>query len=176
MNRDFDDFSDAIKNVDVNRKKKEFKLNQLKLEHHHWSSGDIDIGMPITTSIELSCKYDFELEKIEWYKTIKHTYISLEDYKKYSKDEYTEKIDNPDMLTRELEKYDLREYKNNYFTETNPENFSHWELSYNYYFKISGTYDQEIEVFTKISSLLDFKKIISEELKKIQNKIERNQN
>ena len=60
MNNEFDDFSNAIDNIQVDRKKNTFEINQLKIEHFHWNSGDIDVGMPITTSIELISNYNFE--------------------------------------------------------------------------------------------------------------------
>lgn len=167
---EFDDFSNVIDNVSVERKKNIFKINQLKLEHFHWNFGELDVGMPITTSIELTCNYSFEKEKLEWKKIISHTYLSLKKDKKYTTDKYEEEIDNPDESLKKIENYDLRELKNNYFTEENPERFTHWELTYNHYFKIVGTYDQSIFEFEKISELLQFKMIINQEIRKIQAK------
>lgn len=167
---EFDDFSNVIDNVSVERKKNIFKINQLKLEHFHWNFGELDVGMPITTSIELTCNYSFEKEKLEWKKIISHTYLSLKKDKKYTTDKYEEEIDNPDESLKKIENYDLRELKNNYFTEENPERFTHRELTYNHYFKIVGTYDQSIFEFEKISELLQFKMIINQEIRKIQAK------
>lgn len=171
MNNNFDDFSNAINNIEVNREKNKFKLNQLKIEHYHWNSGDIDAGMPVSTSIELVCNYNFEKEKLEWKKIISHTYLDLNNYRKHVTATYEEDIANPDELIAEIEKYDLRELNNNYFTEQSPESFTHWEISYNYYFKIVGTYDQRINEFEAISNLLNFKKTISNEVRKIQEKV-----
>lgn len=167
---ELDDFSNVIDNASVERKKNIFKINQLKLEHFHWNFGELDVGMPITTSIELTCNYSFEKEKLEWKKIISHTYLSLKKDKKYTTDKYEEEIGNPDELLKKIENYDLRELKNNYFTEENPERFTHWELTYNHYFKIVGTYDQSIFEFEKISELLQFKMIINQEIRKIQAK------
>ena len=64
MNNEFDDFNNAIDNIKVDRTKPMFKINQLKLEHFHWNSGDIDVGMPLTTSIELISNYNFEKENV----------------------------------------------------------------------------------------------------------------
>ena len=46
----------------------------------------------------------------------------------------------------------------------------------NNYFKIVGTYDQNIEEFEKISDILNFKKIIADEDKKIQDKLGKQDN
>ena len=45
-------------------------------------------------------------------------------------------MENSYDLIKNLESCDLRDLKNNYFTEENPERFTHWELTYNNYFKI----------------------------------------
>ena len=164
-----DDFEKAINNVTIEREINEFKITQLKIEHFYWNSGDIDVGMPISTSIELTCEYNFQIEKLEWKKTITHNYLSLENCHEVSSNNYTSILDNSDQIINDIEKYDLRKLKNNYFSEKNPERFTHWELTYNEYFKIVGTYDQEINEFVKISELLNFKKIIDEETNKIKN-------
>lgn len=172
MNTEFDDFSDVINNVQVERKKTRFQLNQLKLEHHYFNSGDIDVGMPISTSIEVTSDYNFEKGALEWKKTISHTYLSFNNYHEDVTDSYTEELNDANNLIRQIEAYDLRDLKNNYFTDENPEQFTHWELTYNYYFKIVGTYDQKIEEFSEMSRLLGFRKVIEDEVKKVQDKIE----
>ena len=176
MNNEFDDFSNIVNSINIEREKTKFELIQLKLEHYHWNSGDINVGMPISTSIELTCEYNFEKEKLDWKETISHTYLSLDNYHEKNTDIYTKEIDNFDNLIKEIEKIDLRDLKNNYFTDKNPDKFTHWELSYNNYFKIVGTYDQEIEEFKQISDILEFKKIIEEETNKIHDKIEKLRN
>lgn len=176
MNNEFDDFSNIIDDdIKIEREKTPFELTHLKLEHFHWNSGDIDAGMPVTTSVELKCEYNFEKEKIDWKKTISHTYLSLEDCHNQTSLCYTEIIEDNNII-KEIEKYDLRNLKNNYFTDQNPDRFTHWELTYNNYFKISGTYNQEIEEYKKISELLDFKKIIETETNKIREMIEQMHN
>ena len=35
MNNEFDDFSNAIDNIKVDRTRPDFKIKQLKLEHYH---------------------------------------------------------------------------------------------------------------------------------------------
>lgn len=171
MDNDIDDYSKAIENVTIERERKPFEINQLKLEHFHWNSGDIYIGMPITTSLELTCKYNYEEDKLEWKKTISHTYLSIEPGEEYTTDSYEEKLDNSAELIKEIQNYDLRDLKNNYYTEEDTEKFTHWELTYNNYFKITGTYDQVITEFKIISELLQFKTIIEKEVNKIKVKI-----
>lgn len=168
---EFDDFSNVINTIKVDRRKSAFKIKQLKIEHFHWELGDIEIGMPITTSIELTCNYNFGKETLEWRKTVSHTYLSLKDDKKYITDTYEEEIVNPIQLIKEIERYDLRKLKNNYFTEEDPDSSTHWELTYNNYFKIVGTYDQSIVEFEKISELLQFKMVIDQEIRKIKEKL-----
>ena len=160
---------DVTEDIEIEENKKEFKLEHLKIENYYWNSGEINLGMPISTSIELTSNYNFETNKLDWTKTISHTYISLEDEKKYETNTHEEKIENPEEIIKKLEENDLRDLKNNYFTDETPEKFTHWELTYNYYFKIVGTYDKEIEEFTNIKDILDFKKIMEEETKKVKN-------
>ena len=176
MNDVFDDFSNVIDNINIDRTRPAFEINQLKLEHFHWNSGDIDVGMPVTTSIELISNYNFEKEKLNWKKIISHTYLSLENDSEQTTDTYEEELKNFDDLIKNLENFDLRDLKNNYFTEENPESFSHWELTYNNYFKVVGTYDQNVAEFENISEILNFKKIIADENKKIQDKLGRPEN
>ena len=136
---------------------------------HHFSSGELNKGMPLATSVELKNEYNFEKKEEYWVKVVSHTYVSLEESYKDSTDTYEEKIDG--NIIKELEIYDLRNLKNNYFTDKNPEQFTHWEIEYNYYFKIVGTYDQEPEEIKKISEILNFKQIIEEETNKIKKKL-----
>lgn len=44
----------------------------------------------------------------------------------------------PEMLGNN----DLRVLRNNYFSDDEIQWYSHWELEYNYYFKISGTFER----------------------------------
>ncbi len=162
MDNEYGDLKDII----VNRDKSVFKITELKLEHFHFNSGEMDSGMPISTSIELTCNYNYEKDKLEWKKIVSHTYVSIDDKEEYTTDSYEEKIE--DEIIKKIEAYDLRELKNNYFTEEEPESLSHWEITYNNYFKITGTYDQRVNEFEKISDILDLKKTIEKECKKIQ--------
>lgn len=147
-----------------------FEINNIKLTHFYFNSGDLDVGSPLETSLELNCKYNFESEKLEWTKTITHIYYNLDDEYKKEADSFLTELNDCDSLISELNKIDLRQLKNNYFTDEDPERFTHWEISYNYYFKIAGTYDRELAEVKKISELLDFKQMIKEKYKKINNK------
>ena len=53
------------------------------------------------------------------------------------------------------------DYKANYFTYLTPEKYEYWEISYNYKFKIVGTFDQRIELWDKLFNLFNFKDIIN---------------
>jgi hypothetical protein len=162
---ELDDWNDI--NIEVERDKKEFKLTQLKLNHYYWNSGEIDNEKAINTSVELISRYNIDTDKLEWKKIISHTYISSNE--KETTDTYEEDIN--EEIIKEIEKYDLRDLKNNYFTEETPEKFTYWEITYNNNFKIVGTYDQEIDEFINIKRILDFNKIMKEEIVKIQNKL-----
>ena len=70
-------------------------------------------------------------------KIVSHTYLSLENDREQTIDTYEEELENSYDLTKNLESCDLRDLKNNYFTEENPERFTHWELTYNNYFKMA---------------------------------------
>ncbi len=168
----YENFEDIInKDIEVEVKKTPFKINHLKISHYYWNSGEINIAMPISTSIELISKYGFEKDKLEWNKKVTHTYLSLENCQEKTADSYTEKLVNADEIISELEENDLRNLKNNYFTDAEPERFTHWEITYNTRFKIVGTYDQELAEFKKISELLNLKKTMSDELEKVNEKI-----
>lgn len=153
---ELDDWKDLDSNIEVKLDRKEFKITELKLEHY-WNY-DIDEGMPIKTSVELTSKLNFETDKLDWKKIISHTYKDLENND--VTDTYEELVD--DSIISEIEKYDLRDLNNNYYNDSTPESYTHWELTYNNYFKIVGTYDLEIEEVTRIKRLLDFKRIIEE--------------
>lgn len=171
MNEIFDDFSDVLNNISIEREKTKFEITHLKLKHYYWNEEERNINMPISTSIELTCRYDFENNKLIWKKTISYTYQNLNNCYENQTNSYTEELYDSDKIINEIEKYDLRELKNNYFTDKEPNNFTYWELTYNNYFKIVGTYDQEIEAFKEISNILNFKKIIKEVPKKIEDEL-----
>lgn len=162
-----DEFENAINDVEVKRESTEFKITQLKIEHFYWNSGEIDGGMPVSTSIELTCEYNYQLNKLDWKKTVVHNYRDFDNYYEVLNNKYTSVFDDEQIINT-IEKYDLRSLGNNYFTDENPERFTHWEITYNSYFKIVGTFDQEISEFSKISDLLDFKDIMKKELEKIE--------
>lgn len=147
-----------------------FSINQLKVTHYHWNSGEMSVGSPIRTSVELKSEFDFEKNKVRWYKIVTHQYYKITWEKGFEVASYTEEVEIPEIITA-INKLDLKSLKNNYFSETMPERFTHWELKYNYYFKIVGTYNNEIEEFKEICYLLDFEKIINEELDKVEKQL-----
>lgn len=162
------DFENAANNTKMERVRKPFKLTQLKLEIFHLNDGDLDFGMPISTSIDLNSNYNYETQLLEWEKTISHTYISSTDINEQKTNEYKEKDNNINSIIEKIEKLDLRNLCNNYYTEEAPNDFSHWEITYNNYFKIVGTMDQYVEEYNVINDLLDMNKIIRLEISKVK--------
>ena len=151
-----------------------FSINNIKLTHFYFNDGDYDVGSPIKTSLELSCDYNFETQRLIWTKTVSHTYYNLTGGKEHETDSNSSELSDCDELIKSLNNIDLRQLSNNYFTNKSPEKYSHWELSYNNYFNITGTYDKEIEEVKRISYLTCFKEVIKDECKKITDKIQMN--
>lgn len=147
--------------------KKPFHLSELKLEHFYYCD-EVECGMPISTSILLEKKY-YDSDHFEWIKTISHQYISFDCYKNSITDLSSSSLST--NIVQKLEEIDLRDLKNYYFTDQVPEKLTRWELTYNKYFKIVGTYDQIVSEIRTIFSLLDFESILKDEVSKIQNKM-----
>ncbi|MBR1416736.1 MAG: hypothetical protein IJ572_02840 [Bacilli bacterium] len=170
MNSKFDDFSDLLnENLEIKSNRNPFNITQIKLEYYHFMSGDIDFGTPTTTSIELVAEYDFNRQKMIWNKIVSHSYYGFNSNYSQETITYKEEIDN--SIIEQLEKIDLRNLKNNYFTDSNPQRFSHFELNYNYFFKIVWTKDQELDELSQIIEILDFDNIIKEEIRKVNEKM-----
>lgn len=132
-------------------------MYRVKILHKYWFSGEIGKG-PLQVSIELISKYDLEKNKNIGEKRITCIYnISDErlDKKELSK---IETIENVDEIMGKVAALNLKELKNNYFTDKNPERFTYWEIEYDL-FKIVGTYDNEINEFKELSSLLELEDI-----------------
>lgn len=146
--------------------KEPFKLFQLKYTKHHWMSGEIVNGCPITTSIEIKP----EMLGNKWIVNIIHKYMLEDDHEEKT---INKRYDLPSQETvvKILENNDLRDLKNNYFSDDKIQRYSHWELEYNYYFRISGTFDQEPEEVKKVVSILNCENIINEALQKVDEMI-----
>lgn len=169
MNGTFDNFEDLIIREEKGRIIDKFELSQIKIEHFYCFDEPIS-GDPFSTSIELKISYD-EDDNVNVTKTVNHTYASFEDSSLLTTDSYTISIKDGYILFDELSKFDLRTLKNNYYSDNSIDELTHWELTYNYLFKICGTYNNEIEEFNIISTILNFKSVIKEEINKIKNKI-----
>ncbi len=139
-----------------------FKLSQLKYTKYHWMSGEIVDGCPITTSIEIKP----EMLENKWKVNIIHKYMMEDDYEEKTINKQYE-LPNQETILEILENNDLRDLKNNYFSNDKIQRYSHWELEYNNYFKISGTFDNEPEQVKKIISILNCENIINEALEKV---------
>lgn len=142
----------------------EFKISQFKFTHYYWFDDDNFAGVPRETSVELKKVYDEEERCFVWNKIVSHTYISLKDVSKLSTDSYSEKTS--DDVISSLEKFDLREYRNNFFSN---DIFYHsnWEIVYNHKFKIVGTYDNMIDIVKYFYDTFSFKKIMDVEREKV---------
>lgn len=150
------------KEINASSNRETFKLSQLKYTKHHWMSGEIVNGCPITTSIEIKP----EMLSNKWKVDIVHKYMLEDNHeKKVINKQYD--LPNEKAILGILEKEDLRDLKNNYFSDDKIQKYSHWELEYNYYFKISGTFDQEPKEVKKVVSVLNCENIINEALKKV---------
>lgn len=150
------------KEINASSNREAFKLSQLKYTKHHWMSGEIVNGCPITTSIEIKP----EMLSNRWKVDIVHKYMLEDNHeKKVINKQYD--LPNEKAILGILEKEDLRDLKNNYFSDDKIQKYSHWELEYNYYFKISGTFDQEPKEVKKVVSVLNCENIINEALKKV---------
>lgn len=150
------------KEINTSSNREPFKLFQLKYTKHHWMSGEIVNGCPITTSIEIKP----EMLSDKWKVKIIHKYM-LEDTHEEKVINKQYDLQNEKAILEILEKEDLRDLKNNYFSDDKVQKYSHWELEYNYYFKISGTFDQVPEEVKKVISVLNCENIINESLKKV---------
>lgn len=139
-----------------------FKLSQLKYTKHHWMSGEIVDGCPITTSIEIKP----EMLENKWKVNIIHKYM-LEDGHEEKAINKQYDLPSQETILEILENNDLRDLKNNYFSDDKIQRYSHWELEYNYYFKISGTFDNEPDEVKKVISVLNCENIINDALKKV---------
>ena len=140
-----------------------FELVHLKYTVFHWMSGAIANGDAIETSIEIGP----EMFGDKWKLNVIHKYILESDFNgKSIKEQYD--LNNQDEIIKLLENNDLRNLKNNYFSNDKIQRYSHWELEYNNYFKISGTFDNQPEQIKNIVNILDCEKIIQDILSKVK--------
>lgn len=149
-----------------------FKIEELKLEYFYFDSGEKDNVLPISTSVELTSKYDFNLQRDIWTKRTVHRFRGLNGT--VDEEVLSEELKD-DSLIQRLEKYDLRDLKNNYFSESKPERYSRWELSYNYLFKIVGSGDIVIEEYKELSDLLGLYEACQKEIADAKRKYEMEQ-
>ncbi len=145
--------------------KEPFELSHLKYTKYHWMSGAISDGCPITTSIEINR----EMLSNKWKVNIIHKYMLAKEHEeKIISHQYD--LPNQEIVLKTLENNDLRNLKNNYFSDDKIESYSHWEVEYNYYFKIAGTFDLEPDEIKEVVNVLNCNKIIEEELLKVEKK------
>lgn len=161
--------NDDFNNIDfskIERINYEVKINNITLTHFYQDLGEKYAGKPIKTSIKL--------EKVNniWKEIITHFYLDSQNLE-LVKEDITE-IENPQIenCIKKLENHNLKNYKNNYFDEEFKENPEYWQIEYNDKFKITGTYDSQIDILILLINFLDFSKIKKFESEKIKMKLE----
>lgn len=148
-----------------------FKLTNLKFTKYHFMSGEVYNGCPIKTSIEIKFdNYNLSTNKEITTKCIEHTYMLEHNFEKQTNFQQYE-LENSENIIKSLEQIDFKNLKNNYFSNDSFHRHSHWELEYNNYFKIVGTFDNEIDEIKEIKRILDFEQIERQELEKVEEKI-----
>ena len=146
-------------------------ISQIKLTHHNRMTGRIADGMPICTSVEMTCEYDPRARMMLWFKTVEHTYYSLDGNHQYTTNTTRTAVDNSDELLRKLAKINFNDLKNNYFTDVAPHKYSWWELNYDRCFYGVGTYDNLINEIKAVSDVLDFSRAVQEAEDKVKEQI-----
>ena len=76
-----------IENI-IDNHDEHFEIKTIELVHYHFNSGEKEVGMPISTSVELLSKVDFETQSKAWFKKITHKYcgiknIDIEEFESY---------------------------------------------------------------------------------------------
>lgn len=152
----------------INNNNTNFKLTNLKFTKYHFMSGEIYNGCPIKTSVEIKFdNYNLQTNKDVATLCIVHTYfLGTEEQTNFQQYE----LENSENIIKSLEQIDFKNLKNNYFSNDPSQRFSHWELEYNNYFKIPGTFDNEIDEIKEIKKILNFEQIEKQELEKVDAK------
>ncbi len=149
---------------------KKLHLRELKLTHYYYSGDGFNHLDPIATSVELVREKDLANKTIHWYKVV--TTIFKNNHGENDRHEIREEIGNIAKMLDEIETIDLPNLKNNYYMDSEPENYECWEIQYNYHFKIYGTSNKKIPEYLYLSDLLGFENIIQSELKYIDERRE----
>lgn len=128
--------------------KRMMQINQIKYTYYHFMSGEIYLGCPISTSVEIVIK-DNSVYKVE-----EHTYFCKEGTHEKKTIIHEEKLEN-DTVLKELSCIDFQQFKKDY-TNNDAYIFSRWSLEYNNEFQILGTEDQMPKDMEKILNILQF--------------------
>ena len=163
----FDDWD-----IDIETLQKESSVNieQIKLIHHYFNDKDIEPGYPIETSIEFLSKVING--NIKWVKKIKHIYRNIKNPLLLADKDYEKIVENQNEILEKLNSINLSILKNNY-SYNDSEKEEYWEIIYNDRFKIVGTYRNEIKEFTELCDLLEFKRVMEEELEQVKKMIKK---
>ena len=122
----------------------------------HVASGDIAEGVTISTATEVQKTMDgYVLTTYKTYYTKNDDPNEFEFKRATSKESITIDEKEGSKFFKDLNKLNFENLKNNYFTDKGPQRYSSWIVEYNDYFKIVGTFDQEIEEVKKLKELLE---------------------
>lgn len=130
------------------------EINDIKIVHYYFQDEDSNDNFPISTSIGLESLIDLETGNKKWIKTTEHTYSNE------NIESFEEEMDFDEIMMNKINSLNLPNLKNNYFTEELSTKFSRWEIHYNQYFKIVGTYDRIVKEFEELSNLLGLKYVL----------------
>lgn len=120
-----------------------------------------DNNKPLLVSIHFIKSYDPKVGKEIGLKISKYTYfIDANNFE--TKDIIQNKVvDDINTLFEKFESLNLKDLKNNYYTDTVEARTSHWELEYDM-FKVVGTFDKIPKKIKQIETLIDLEKFIDE--------------
>jgi hypothetical protein len=141
------------------------KITQVKFKKCFFNSGKVNVGNIASLSLELAKTYDQETKKMCCKRIVTCEYYAAKDQGVELKSKVAKKLFDEnyfDDLFNKINNLELANLKNNYFTAEGPDMFTHWELEYNFIFKVVGTYDQEPKEVTEVENIINFNDIKNE--------------
>ena len=137
--------------IDNTSNREKFKLSQLKYTKYHWMSGEVVNGCPITTSIEIVP----EMLGEKWKVNVIHKYMLENNYEvKTINKQYD--LQNQKTKLEILENNDLRDLKNNYFSDDKIEGYTekatYNEVTYTKYDVTTSSADKKLPLIIGIGT------------------------